>query len=826
MRSFYATMRLRRVMSKPDGDGGAVFVVAGAETAWGEQIRDAVGARGALAPSVESADVILVVIGAAGVNQRLAPLIRRSLDRSKHLVPILVDEAGMPSERDLPASIAQLAYCHALRLQDEEAIPGVIARAVASRREASGGRATSEGRTTPLVFVSYRRDDSGYWADLLARALMRQLESAQIWFDRGSERAGADYRAQLDWALSVCRRFVVVVGPAFLERNGAGHRRIDDPDDWVRAEIRAALGAGKPIHVVLTGNAEMPGVDNLPDELEGLGAVRSVSSLNSHDDAERVAREIATAAIDSRLLRQLDLFRTRDPATPSARLMADWRATRKALELRAKSVVQELGEYGWHVTSGHTPQHSSYELVRDTHPDLRFVVESGKAEVLLQERTHALRAAGLRRWTDRAVFPVSPRSPNTLALQQLPDRLVEAALDPDGYLDRIGRRKVTKRFRSKFMSEDVLLGNIEAMGMRPPPDAVEGYQRSLRESKARGGLSRLRLESDMEISDVALPTSLAMHPRGPLAAIATDQGLFLVDAATGKRVRLEPSRSYASVAFSRTGRLAAGTESGRVDAWDTDGTVLVRGSTPYTFSAKVGLRGVYAGRSLQGLAWSDDGKRLAGAAADAVWVWRADGFGVSAWRFPGDPRQNLKRGALFSPDGERLLVFGLFQRLFLIDVSRMEAIGAVQFEGMPSLPDQWVEGKEPLPPSPAAFQSINAAALKPDGTLVACAGTAGQTALCDLKTMRLAGKLTWHQPTAGTMLPISNALQSIGFSPDGRWLASVGQDRRIIVGDTESWQATHSAHLEGISTREMLAWSSDSASIATVNRGRLQIWRL
>jgi len=243
-------------------------------------------------------------------------------------------------------------------------------------------------------------------------------------------------------------------------------------------------------------------------------------------------------------------------------------------------------------------------------------------------------------------------------------------------------------------------------------------------------------------------------------------------------------------------------------------------------AAKARLAKTFEARSFHTLSWSDDGQTLAGAAADAVWVWQGGEYEGARWEFPDDPRSNQNRGALFCPGGKRIVVFGLFHHLWVLDSTTMEATGSLRLEGAPSQFDHWIEGKEAPPPSPSAFPSINAAAVAPTGSLVACAGSAGQTALCDLTKMELVTKLTWHQPVWGSTLPLSNSLQAIGFSPDGRWLASVGQDRRIVVGSTSTWEPVCATQLEGLSVQERLAWSSDSSSIATVNRGHLQLWRL
>ena len=52
--------------------------------------------------------------------------------------------------------------------------------------------------------------------------------------------------------------------------NSSGARRLDDAEDFVRAEIEFAIEQGKLIIPVLLGSARMPHVDELPAELKSL----------------------------------------------------------------------------------------------------------------------------------------------------------------------------------------------------------------------------------------------------------------------------------------------------------------------------------------------------------------------------------------------------------------------------------------------------------------------------------------------------------------------------------------------------------------------------
>jgi hypothetical protein len=63
---------------------------------------------------------------------------------------------------------------------------------------------------------------------------------------------------------------VAVIGKEWLTCVGPKGRRIDDPNDFVRSEIVAALTRGIPTIPVLVGGASMPAASSLPDALKPL----------------------------------------------------------------------------------------------------------------------------------------------------------------------------------------------------------------------------------------------------------------------------------------------------------------------------------------------------------------------------------------------------------------------------------------------------------------------------------------------------------------------------------------------------------------------------
>ena len=61
---------------------------------------------------------------------------------------------------------------------------------------------------------------------------------------------------------------LAIIGPKWTDiRNEAGQKRLEDPDDFVRIELEAALARNVPVVPVPVGHAAMPGASQLPASL-------------------------------------------------------------------------------------------------------------------------------------------------------------------------------------------------------------------------------------------------------------------------------------------------------------------------------------------------------------------------------------------------------------------------------------------------------------------------------------------------------------------------------------------------------------------------------
>jgi len=134
--------------------------------------------------------------------------------------------------------------------------------------------------TAPLthgVFISYRRSDAGPYARLLQVQLSRHLPTTPVFMDLDSIEAGADFAEAIKAGVNSCRVFVALIGAKWLTACDAeGRRRLDDPDDYVRFEIRTALERRVRIIPVLVDGATMPRYQDLPDDLGKLARLNAL----------------------------------------------------------------------------------------------------------------------------------------------------------------------------------------------------------------------------------------------------------------------------------------------------------------------------------------------------------------------------------------------------------------------------------------------------------------------------------------------------------------------------------------------------------------------
>lgn len=121
------------------------------------------------------------------------------------------------------------------------------------------------------IFISYRRQDAAGHAGRLRDELAHRYGVDQVFFDMADIAPGASWAEQLHAAVGRCEVMLVVMGPQWVSATDvSGSRRLDDPADFIRTEVAAALRGDKRVVPVLVGGANLPQTDELPDVLQPL----------------------------------------------------------------------------------------------------------------------------------------------------------------------------------------------------------------------------------------------------------------------------------------------------------------------------------------------------------------------------------------------------------------------------------------------------------------------------------------------------------------------------------------------------------------------------
>lgn len=160
-------------------------------------------------------------------------------------------------------------------------------------------RPSAESAKRPKVFVCYRRVDSEYPAQFIHDKLASHFGDDAVFFDVDSIPLGRDFHGILNEAVGRCDVLLAVIGDQWLTlKNAAGQRRIDDPDDFVRIEIEAALQRQISVIPVLVGRASVPGPEDLPPTLRGLARRQATEMRPGRDfptHLDRLVRDVEQA---------------------------------------------------------------------------------------------------------------------------------------------------------------------------------------------------------------------------------------------------------------------------------------------------------------------------------------------------------------------------------------------------------------------------------------------------------------------------------------------------------------------------------------------------
>ena len=220
------------------------------------------------------------------------------------------------------------------------------------------------------VFISYRREETAYPAGWLYDRLANRY-GGQVFKDVDSIQLGDDFVEVITRAVGSCDVLLALIGDQWLTiTDQDGRRRLEDPDDFVRLEIEAALTRNVRVIPILVEGARLPRADELPPSLAGL--------------VRRQALELSPARFDfdtSRLVKVLD------------RTLAEMRTAHES----AAAVSAPAGKA---VDSGTAEPRTSPE-----HPE-----QAGPSPLSSTSSAAPTTAAGARPHHDGAIAPGTPAS--------------------------------------------------------------------------------------------------------------------------------------------------------------------------------------------------------------------------------------------------------------------------------------------------------------------------------------------------------------------------------------------------------------------------------
>ena len=200
------------------------------------------------------------------------------------------------------------------------------------------------------IFLSYRRDDSAGFAGRLYDRLASRYGADRLFMDVDTIRPGHDFAEDIVSALARSAVCVVLIGRHWESITlPDGRRRLDDPTDFVRLEVAAAIREGVTVIPVLVEGAPMPSPASLPEELRALSRRQAIDMSNERWNYD-VGRLVL--ALDEILGQPIDAQSKETPRTREPRKRI---ATMPVLIVAAAVVLSLIGVVGWLATRGQDP---------------------------------------------------------------------------------------------------------------------------------------------------------------------------------------------------------------------------------------------------------------------------------------------------------------------------------------------------------------------------------------------------------------------------------------------------------------------------------------
>jgi hypothetical protein len=180
-------------------------------------------------------------------------------------------------------------------------------RRARTQRETALSLTTTETSTRQVtgsarIFISYRREDSAGHAGRVHDRLEREFGRELIFMDVDAVPLGVNFVKALREEVAKCDVLLAVIGPTWLDsRDEAGHRRLDNPNDFVRVEVAAALQRQIPVIPILLDGTKIPNAERLPEEMRELALRNGLDVRHSsfQADIDKLIRSLKRTATTS-----------------------------------------------------------------------------------------------------------------------------------------------------------------------------------------------------------------------------------------------------------------------------------------------------------------------------------------------------------------------------------------------------------------------------------------------------------------------------------------------------------------------------------------------
>ncbi len=279
--------------------------------------------------------------------------------------------------------------------------------------------------------------------------------------------------------------------------------------------------------------------------------------------------------------------------------------------------------------------------------------------------------------------------------------------------------------------------------------------------------------------------------------------VVVAEARTGKEVGRWPAPMQLGrpLAFTPDSKALAGwTSDGRIVLWEVPGGRVLR-SLPHR-------------EMVDRLEFSADGGSLM-AGKD---VWASNGRSLAVWDVASGKQRQRWESAVLAPGLQAVAVAdATVQVLRLLDTATGK-----QMQALPGYRRQVQYGRT-LPGTSVVYAALVMPAFSPDGRLLLAAGDAndprGWSAL-----------FVWDVATGKRLPPVLRGdafvLQNLAFSPDGRLLAAMRSDGRLVLLSTSTGSTVKTLGEGQGELRTPPAFTPDGRTLVTAVGGLIQFWEV